>query len=280
MVNVSASLIDYLQKIPQTKEIIQVIRSLENPPIDYLDIDVKDGAVSISFLDTKRAKSVKSKNEAFTSKLRQAARVGKVLKRISPEATDDDIRNLTEAIQGIATENEARLFTVEGDEIRKIWQIPKAKCTKNKNRYAVLQMSCYQGIVLDTYCELYVRNPDKIKMLVCMVGNLLDGRAMFYLGKENGKKITRYESIKCNTEKNRTLMARWLSEHKILSLDYTKEFVVEDLVPGRPIHHADFIGYKDGKLSNKFPTSVEPMSNVWWDKKMVNHYADWKAPED
>jgi hypothetical protein len=232
-----------------------VTKTKDDVPIDYLGVKVEGENVFLTFLDKKRVKSVKPEDTFFTTPQRQEGKVGKVLKKVIPEISENELRTFTEALQGIATKAGYSIFAVDGTQIFKYYIWPKERCTGFGG-------SCYQGAVKYEYFELFENNPTVFGAIISMHGDRLDGRAIYIRGKnaKTGTPETILVEHRAGSERGRILLTDFAQKNGYSTLPpYGNRFTTEKLVPGKQLHHWDLCF--DGKVVTNGSSYCAPNSH-------------------
>jgi len=253
--------------------LVPLLKEADNSKLDYLDVACESGVVSLSFLETKRAKDVVG--DPLQSKLRQSGKVGRVLKKLLPKTTDDDIRTFVEALQAEMTKHLHHMFVVNGDQVRLIYQIPRTDCHTGE-----LQSSCYQGIVLDDNFEFAERNPEIVKCLVALKDGKLAGRALHIHGKCNDKDAILVECLH-GTPPAIGLMRKYFSQLKIPNT-YTSSFrpseFVANIKPGKMLHHVCMgVSHNLDRITTGYYERA--YSDRWYKGTSYTHSKEWVNPE-
>lgn len=269
-------LTDLQKESPIARKLLNRL-ALPDPKINFLDIQLKGADVLLSFLDSKRIKD--RYMDGFNSKLRQESKVGKGLKKIFPDSSDDDVRTFVEKLQGKMAKDMPNIFMVDGTEVRKYYQWRKKYCTNGGQ----LNSSCYQGIANAEQFEVIERNPDVFRMVICMVDGKLDARCLLVIGiqKSTGKTALLSEGIHANTPRNRERMSTFIN-------DYAKEFeaglinqgfTTKDLIPGNLLDHVAIGFSKNDKRAVITNGYYNRGAARWWDDENVTTWSHHQIPE-
>lgn len=257
----STELRNYLGKIKDNELVEKLQSKVVRPPINYLDVKVKNKEVLLSFLDSKRQTKLTAYDNKFNNKLRQESRIGKVVRKLFPTIHDDTIRPFVENLQSLVQAEEIKCFIVQGDDIRKVYKWPRKYCLPGS-----LQSSCFQGIVLDENFELFRRNPDKIKCGVAMQNGFLAARQLIYYGELKGKAVWSSSDLN-GTSKATNALDRFVKEyqHGCPPNNNYYDFIVKDLVNGTPLHHFGMNYISKGDTAELKPGSYSAgMANKWY----------------
>lgn len=133
--------------------------------MSYFDCD----GVFITYLPFNKNEAV-SKEEKYTSKLRQSSKVGRILKKLNDKYTEKEIEDFSNKFIGtykILKENiDERLFVVTGDDIT-FWydEINYLKAG------GTLNSSCMRGSDKKNRLSLYSKYPDKIALCILIDEN-------------------------------------------------------------------------------------------------------------
>jgi len=263
--NLSANFKELLQsiKLPLVPKL-----QVASGSLDYLDVVIDKTDVQLSYLSTSRVKSLQGELP-FTSKLRQQGKAGRIIKKLLPTVSDDELRGFVESLQGAVAKNHVDLFTVDGSEMYKYYFLPQSKCTVATGYGSDLRSSCYQGKARPEHFELFEKNPDKFGLLVLMVGGKMDSRCLFVKAKDrDGNEVTVAEYIISNTAKYKALMTShilqqgwygssgyWICYNRSGDGALVKPvdgFTSYELVPGKQMHHWGFhFDAKTNKLCDR-----------------------------
>lgn len=250
------------------------LRYRQGAPVDYLDLERENGALALSFLATGRA--AKAAGDFFSSPLRQSGRIGRVIKKVLPQATDDDIRTFVESISGIVEIPGFRLEETNGSGVYGHYMIGPSRCVRG----GTMTGSCYQGKAKPEYFTLFENNPERFLSIAGFDGELLAGRALLIRGN-----LLRYdeEPVECwfvdtlvvgDNKYLEKFYARFRELEAVYRADFSdrwywgrqtitnfKEFRSENLAPGTGLHHWTRVGHRDNVISTLNPTWLDYDNN-------------------
>ncbi|RPI84161.1 MAG: hypothetical protein EHM34_04115 [Nitrosopumilales archaeon] len=272
--NIGKELRDCLSNIQHT--LVPQLQSASSE-IDYLEVSKNGANVQLSFLDSKRKAKLPTYSNYYGSELRQSGKIGRILKKVLPTASEDDVRTLVENIQAELVKNTLNMFITSGENIRRVYQIPKPQCSRNAGD---LTTSCYQGIVLDDEFEFAERNPDVVKCLVVIRGDLLEGRALYAVGKCGDVDAIYCEGVK-GSERARILMTKYFTNLDIPNnyksgFDYAKFQAV--IKPGKVLHHIT-MGVSANNTILKYGSYNRGGESNWFNGKSYAACKDWINPD-
>jgi hypothetical protein len=186
---------------PISKKILSFIKDGEKSSISFLDYidDDKDKIDKITFFPINKflqnpENLLKVINgpipeEIWKSKQRQEMSVGKIVNKLFPdEFKQTEIENFVNSFKAAVSKTFADFKLVEGEEIR-YWYLDEHYESKTMGD---INQSCMKEQKSQKYLDIYVKNPEKCKLLVLMSekeNKKSRGRALIWIGlrKPTGK---------------------------------------------------------------------------------------------
>lgn len=267
-----------LTKIP----ILDKLAKVEKPEVDFLDV-IKDQEGVLSFLDKNRVEL--DPYRSWSSPKRQTAKAGRLIKRLLPELSDNEVRNFVEALQAVTIAQRPTIVEVDGSEIYKYYIWPKAECNGYRGSKGLnywdwgsggLLTSCYQGCASPEYFELFENNPEYFGLIACLVDGKLDTRGLVVNALVDNKETRIAGSFTFQTAKNRIA-----TENYAVERGYT-------LYPGSDLMYSGRLkfpgGLKPGKQLHHWYLSFDSNTNTLQNKSYSESmsvpyqlpYSEWK----
>lgn len=208
-------------------------------PINYVDVD----GDKLSFLTATRAKKVP--NPWDDTKLRQSARTGRVLnKLINNMLPEVDIKEFAESLSSLVNDDSLDLKVVEGQDLADVYKIPRKLLISQTDS---LNNACFQGTLSKASLQIFIKNPDVIKMLTCWVNGKLGGRATLWHGTigDSMETIVAHDRVyQCNPLIG-ARMRRYFKEHSIIACEYGMGLSVK-VKPATMPPYFDMMSIKSG----------------------------------
>lgn len=182
-------------------------------PVNFLEMKGNN----IEFLPAARCvnKSGFPAVAGFTEKGRQIGRIGRIITKLAGDVlSESDIRAFTESVSAINNHMYYTFKIVEGKELADVYQIPKSDLFLP---HGTMFNSCFQGRLKDDQLEIFVKNPDKIKMLTVWRGDKLAGRCTLWCGinKETKEPLVMHDRQYTSSPTIEKLMTSYLAENNI-----------------------------------------------------------------
>jgi hypothetical protein len=145
--------------------------------MNYLDIDENDSSY-ITYITTDKLKEVENENGDPWKEKRNRIKIGRFIKKMF--FVDDKI------IETISNQYKSHYY-LETDQIEKIFEIVDGEDIRywyNEKNYVpgggTLNSSCMRGDGQQERLDLYVENPEIVKLLIMKSGNKLLARALMW----------------------------------------------------------------------------------------------------
>jgi hypothetical protein len=149
-----------------------------NHPVNYISIS-HDDRTKISYLSGDKSEEDLQKigEDAWSTRFRYKAKPGTFVRKLFKNIPAKDVEIFSNLYCG---ENKKPTFTfkvVQGEDIRKYYHYPSYA----QSSYGSLPASCMRYDNCQAFLEIYIKNPNKIKMLVMLnAENLLMGRSLLW----------------------------------------------------------------------------------------------------
>jgi hypothetical protein len=145
---------------------------LVDNPINYIGVSSSD-CTKISYLPKERFDT----EDVWRTSKRIFCKPGAFVKKIFKDISEREVENFSTLYRNVQTTPVFEMKIVEGEELRK-WYYYENYYDQSSS----LGASCMKHRSCQRYMELYVKNPNKIKMLCMVNGDRLIGRALLWYG--------------------------------------------------------------------------------------------------
>lgn len=146
-------------------------------PVNYISIS-QDDNTKISYLSSDRIKNLIENNEdCWTTRFRFKSRPGAFIKKIFKNVNPKDVERFSNLYCGENKKPQFVLKVVNGENIKKYYHHP----SYNKAGTGSLSASCMRYDNCQSYLDIYIKNPDNVKMLIMLDSDgYLIGRSLLW----------------------------------------------------------------------------------------------------
>ena len=182
-IHISPELNDVLSKMKMSNIAQMILKSrlpldiLVENHVNYLSVSTSD-KTKISYLTPERSDQIiKSGEDLWHSSKRIFAKPGAFIKKIFKDVSDKEVELFSTLYRNIQTSPSFKFKIVEGEDIRKYYYY-ESYVTQD----STLGNSCMKHKSCQPWFQLYVDNPDQIKMLIMVDGtDHILGRALLWM---------------------------------------------------------------------------------------------------
>lgn len=196
------TIINKFKEHPLTALLTAERSKIAERPINYLDVEVRNKEPYFSFLPAK--KKCVAGETLYQAKARQSGRAGRIIKKLFPTVSDDDVRTFVDHLKAdLTTELEVNL-------------LPATEVFNVYNMKAVTNLgSCFQSNghnrQPEENFEFFKNNPEVVNILAVTKGDTLEGRCLVWIDEAGNKYADRIYA----TPTAKLLIDGFLKEHRI-----------------------------------------------------------------